>query len=112
MRHVAGCVDVNEKTDAGDDQHHDDGELIHLQVKTRGESARRNPVEEMFAKENLPAGEKFTDCFEREEKRKASRAKRNAVDDLVWPLAAQQAVNGRAKQRQQRNNPQMIEYGH
>ncbi len=46
VRHVAGGVNVNQEADAGDDQHHHDGELVQLQVESRAEIPGDNPVEE------------------------------------------------------------------
>jgi hypothetical protein len=100
VRHVAGRIDVDEEAHTGDDHQHDYGELIDLQIEAGAEIAGNDPVKIMLWRERQfvgRKGEKFADRFQREEKRKASRAKRDAVDDFVWPLAAQQAVDGRAK---------------
>ena len=115
VRHVAGGVDVDEEAHAGDDHQHDDGELVDLQVEACAEVSGNDPVKIVLRRERQFVGrksEKFTHGLDRREERQPRRAKGDAIHDLVRPLAAQQAVDGRAEQRQQRNNPQMIEYGH
>jgi hypothetical protein len=76
MGHVTGRVDVNEEADAGDDEDHDHGELVHLQVeagaKISGACASRDPVEEWLF-EGLAGlrevDEEFTDGFDGAEER-------------------------------------------
>src|ERR1700746_3033256 len=72
--HVSSGVDVNEEADAGDDEDHDDGELVHLEVEAGAEVAGDNPVEEFLA-ENLAGGGdvgyEFAYGFERECDRKS-----------------------------------------
>ncbi len=68
---VAGGVDVNEEADASDDEDHDDGELVHLEIEARTEKIATayeigncDPIEEFLAKEFPVADvEKFADGF-------------------------------------------------
>ena len=48
VRHVAGGIDVDEPADAGDDQQHDDGELIDLQIEARAEVPAAIQVKNCF----------------------------------------------------------------
>ena len=114
MRHVARRVDVNEEADAGDDEDHDHGELVHLKIEAGAEVAGDDPVEEFFAEGLmglLIVAEEFACSFERCGEGKARGRERDRVDDFVRPLQAEKTVDGRAKQRQQRNNPQVFENG-
>jgi len=105
---------VNEQADASDDEKHDDGELIDLQVEAGAESAGRDPGKIRLHPGNLLRRElgKFADGFEGKGKRKARRAKGDRVDDFVRPFAAEQAVDGRAQQGQERDDPEIVEYRH
>ena len=94
MRHVARGVDVDQEADAGDDQHHHDGELVQLQIESRAEISGNDPIEELLAERRLATGEEFAHGFQRAGKGEARGAQRNAGDELVGPLRAQQAVDG------------------
>ena len=105
---------MDQEADAGDDQHHHDGELVELQVESRAEIAGHDPIEE-FLRERLvtgPVSEEFAHRFQRAGERQARGAQRDGIDDLVGPLRAEQSIDGRAEQRQQRNDPEMFEYRH
>src|SRR5713101_9341631 len=110
MRHISGRINVDEPADAGHHQHHDHGELVHLQIKARPEIPRSNPGEEFLAEENLPRFKKFTHRLERAGERKSRRPQRHPVHGLVRPLGAKKSVDRRAQQRQQRNNPEILEH--
>ena len=68
MRHVAGGVNVDEPSDAGDHQHHDHGELVHLQIEAGAEISCGDPSKEFLSEENLPGVEEFADRFQGAEK--------------------------------------------
>ena len=68
MSHVAGGVNVDEPADAGDDEQHDHGKLVHLEIEARAEIPRGDPGEKVLAEENLAGFEKFADGFEGAEK--------------------------------------------
>src|SRR5882757_360805 len=96
MRHVAGGVDVNKEADASDDEDHDDGELVHLEVEARAEQIAaayeiRNddPIEEFLVNEFLALFEKFADGFERGGKGEAGGRECDGVDDFVRPVFAE-----------------------
>ena len=100
MGHVTGGVNVDEPANAGDDQHHDYGELVQLQIEARTEISRSHPGEVLFVEKDLAGVEKLADRFERAEERQTCRA--DSRDDYVFvgPLCAQQPVDCGAKQRQ------------
>ena len=68
MSHVAGGVNVDEPADAGDDEQHDHGKLVHLEIEACAEIPRSDPREKFLAEENLAGFEKFADGFEGAEK--------------------------------------------
>src|SRR5215469_11491115 len=115
VRHIARGIDVNQEADPGDYQKHDYGEMIELQVETGAEATCDNPVEEglherlMILREVI---QEFADGFEGAGKREARGAQSDGVDQPFRPLAAKKAIDRRAQQRQQRNDPQMFEYRH
>ena len=47
--HVADRVDVNQRTDAGDQQHEADRQLVHLQTEVDLQAADRDPAEQVLA---------------------------------------------------------------
>src|SRR6266436_8179966 len=112
--HVPGGVDVNQPADPGHDQQHDDGELVHLQREVRAKSAGGDPREVGLRPGNLirREGHKFARQFERREERQRRRGKRHACNDAFRPAAAKNAVSGGAKERQQRQDPEIVEHGH
>src|SRR6266550_424132 len=62
---------------------------------------------------NPPAeGHEFAHQFERREERERCRGKRHARNDAFRPAAAKNAVGGGAKERQQRQDPEIGEQGH
>ena len=110
MRHVPGGINVNEPADAGDHQQHDHRSWSIC----RSKPARKLPAT-IQVKNSLW---KVDSGRESKNSRTASSAARNdnpvepsatRVDDLVGPLRAEKSVDGRAKQRQQRNNPQIVQ---
>ena len=87
---------MDQEPDAGDDQDHYHGELVHLQVEADTEVAGRRPGEdpiEKFLSERLMGwfvvAEKFADGLERAQKREARRGQRDRIDGLIRPLGAQ-----------------------
>src|SRR5450631_3442155 len=112
--HVASGIDVDQPAYTGDDEKHYYRELINLQIETGAEGAGGDPGEELLHERDLLRRElrKFTDGFEGAGERQAGRADGDVVDELIWPFSAEQAVDGRAEQRQQRNDPEIVEYGH
>src|SRR6266404_5037812 len=112
--HIARRVDVDEPADSGDDQQHDDREVIDLEIEARAEIAGDNPGEVLLNPGDIFRREvcEFADGFERGEERESRGADRNRVDDFVWPLAAEKAVDRRAEQRQRGNDPEIVQYGH
>src|SRR6267154_1306585 len=48
VRHVSGGVDVDQESDAGDYQDHDDGELVHLEIEAGAEISGDNPIEKFL----------------------------------------------------------------
>jgi|GEM_PF-4140036 len=110
MRHVAGGIDVDQEADAGDNEDHDDGELIHLKIEACTEGAGNDPIEKFLVNEFLTLFEKFADGFECGDKGQAGRRKRDGVDDFVRPVFAEKSVDSRAEERQGRNDPEDVEY--
>src|SRR5580692_10558585 len=47
LRHVANGVDVNEETNSGDDQQHDQRELIQIKREIDAEGTGSNPVRQL-----------------------------------------------------------------
>ena len=93
MRHVTRGINVNQETDAGDHQQHHDGQLVELQIKARAEIAGDNPIEELLHIRLVILGEviqKFAHRFQCASKRKARGAERNAIDQRLGPVRAQQ----------------------
>src|SRR5258707_15865239 len=114
MRHVSSRVNVNEEPDACDYQHHDHGELVHLEIETCAECSGSDPIEKWLVKGGVIGGEifqKLADGFCGCDEGKSGGGERHGVDDLIWKFDAENAVDGRAEQRQQRNDPQMFENG-
>src|ERR1700674_2005332 len=111
--HVTHRIDVDEPAHASDHHEHDDSELVDLEIEARAEAACGDPGKVLLHPGNLFWGElpEFADGFERGGKGEASRADGDGVDDFVRPLGAEEAVGGGAKQRQKRNDPEIIEYG-
>ena len=48
VRHVAGCVDVDQRADAGHDHQHDHGQLVDGEIPADVECAALNPGEVVF----------------------------------------------------------------
>ena len=94
VRHVARGIDVDQEADAGDDQHHHDGELVQLQIESRAEIAGDDPIEELLAERRLATGEEFAHGFQRAGEGEARGAQCDAGNELVGPLRAKQAVDG------------------
>src|SRR5262249_6026364 len=113
MRHVASGVDVDQEADAGDDEDHDNSELVHLEIKARGEASGGDPIEKVFVNGLLAIGEKFADGFERGEEGETGRAQSDGIDDFVWPALAEKAVERQAQQGQGGDDPEIVEHrGH
>ena len=117
VRHVAGGIDVNEEADAGDDENHDHGQLVHLEVEARAEKIATayeigncDPVEEFLVNKFLALFEEFADGFERGGKGEARGGERDGVDDFVRPVFAEKAVDCRAEEGQSRDDPENVEY--
>ncbi len=103
---------MDEEADAGDYEDHDDGELIHLEIEAGAEIAGDDPVEKFFAEGVAVLRvviEEFADSFQSTREGNSRGGERDGVDDFIRPLPAEKAVDGRAQQRQQRDDPQMIE---
>ena len=97
MRHVARGVDVNQEANTGNDQEHDNGQLIELKVKASAEIAGYDPIEEWFNKRlmlRLIVTEKFAHRFDSTQKGKSCSAQSDRMDDFVRPLPSQQAIQG------------------
>jgi hypothetical protein len=112
--HVTGGINVNQPAHTGDDEEHDHGKLVHAQRKVGLETARGNPREKRFGKGNLIGRqrEKLAHRFERREKSKRRGGQRDGRDGVLRPARAKNSIGRRAKQRQQWNDPQIIENGH
>ena len=118
MRHVAGGINVNQEADAGNHHEHDHGQLIHLKVEARAEERaavdrvrHHDPVKVLLVNEGLAGSKKFPHGFERAGKRNPSSPEGDAVHPFIRPFRAEQAVGCRTEQRQQWNDPQIIEHG-
>ncbi len=105
---------MDEPAHASDDEKHDDGELVDLKIEAGTEGACGDPGEELLHEGNL-VGRKlreFADSLERAGEREARRADGDGIDDVVRPFGAEQTVDGRAEQGQERNDPEIVEYRH
>jgi hypothetical protein len=115
VRHVRCRINMDKPADAGDHQQHHQRELIDLQREIRAEAAGRNPCEVAgrHPRQLIRAQmEKLARKLEHRRERQACGAERDHADALLAPAAAEQAIGRRAQQGQQRNDPQMFEYGH
>ena len=95
------------------DHEHDHGEMVELEVKTRAEIPGDDPGEILLYPRELLWGKlrEFANGFECGGKGQSGGAQSDDVDGFVGPLRAEQAVDTRPEQWQQRNNPQMLENG-
>ncbi len=105
---------MDEPADAGDDEKHHYGELVDLEIEAGTEGSGGDPSEELLDEGNLLGRElrEFADRFEGASERETCGADGDVVDYVVRPFAAEQAVNGRAEQGQERDDPEIVEYRH
>src|SRR5713101_6531612 len=99
MGHVAGGVDVDEPANTGDDEEHDHGEVVDLEIEPGAEISGHDPGEVLLHPGDILRRKmrEFADGFERGEEGEARGAYGDRADDLVRPLAAEEAVNGRSE---------------
>ncbi len=99
MGHVAGGVDVDEPANTGDDEEHDHREVVDLEIEAGAEISGHDPGEVLLHPGDILRRKmrEFADGFERGEEGETGRADGYHADDLVGPLAAEQAVEGRAE---------------
>ena len=105
---------MNQPADAGHHQQHDQRELIDLQSEIRAEAARLDPSEVRPQPGNLIRTEvrELARHFEGGKKREAGAAQSNGIDGAARPPGDKNPIAGRAQQRQQRNEPEVLEHRH
>src|ERR1700690_2850194 len=106
VRHITDRVDVDEEADAGDDQQHDQRELIKrvckIRVKGRGGDPRRVSL-------NVGKGgrrETGVDTQD-QQKRRSGEDQPNRRDQRLRQAMAEQAIQQKADKGQNRNKPEM-----
>ena len=80
---------MDKEANTGDYEDHDDGELVHLEIKAGAEISGDDPVEKFFTESMAVLRvviEEFADGFERAGERDSRGGKRDAVDDFIRPL--------------------------
>jgi len=89
--HVAGGVDVNEPADSGDDEEHDHGELVDLEVEAGAEISGDDPGEVLLDPGDIFGRElrEFAHSLERGQEREPGGTDGDRVDELVRPLGAE-----------------------
>ena len=101
--HVAGGVEVDQRADAGDDEQHHGGELVHVRHDGGLEVARHDPREER-AGEAPPVPDAREDRARRE-KRAGERRHRDPVGPPTDEVA-EEDVDDRARERKSRDQPE------
>src|ERR1019366_6505046 len=106
--HVAGGVDVDERTDAGDDHEHDHRELVDGEIPADVEFAALNPGEVVFVKggrgEIARGHENLHDPAEREDDTEHG----DQVDQRLRKFAAEDAVDQEPDEGQDGNEPEIL----
>src|SRR6516164_8850888 len=97
MRHVAGGVDVDEEANAGDNEQHNHGQMIDLQIEADGQILVGNdPVNKVFREWLMVLGvviEEFANGLESAEKRQAGGTQSHGVNGARGPVPTKNAVD-------------------
>src|SRR5690242_20212936 len=109
---------MHEQADAGDDEQHYDGELIDLKRKVRAKRASHHPCEvamdygDLVCRKLRELAHRFADANERQGYRADGRGINSGFRPTLADRRADEAVDRRTEQRQQHDDPKMIEYWH
>ena len=108
--HVADGVDVDQESDSGDDQQHDQRELIEIEgeigVEAAGKSnARADPVGEVLVV-GKPSSEIRQTTDSAQAKAAPEKNSPTTADRRARRLLPEKAVDGGARQRQDRDQPE------
>ena len=106
MGHVADRIDMNQKPHAGDHQQHDQRELVERKGKVGVENSGLNPWPEGFDIRQRQRRKARRDIQD-EQKRRGGKEQRDRRNDRVRQFSAQQPVQQKAGEGQQRNQPEM-----
>ena len=88
--HVADGVDVDQKSDSGDDQQHDQRKLIEIESEVGAEAAGANPVREEFLVGKRQRREAQRDP-QRHGKRRAAKEKRDRGHRLAAKTSSRES---------------------
>src|SRR5439155_25368050 len=107
MRHVAGCVDVDQRSDARDHEQHDCSEAVNREVESDAQVAALKPGEITLDVSGLQGTERQK-RFHYPPERQQHRADGDSGDKRVRPPASEDAVYEKSKQRKCRYEPEML----
>src|SRR6185312_361346 len=114
FRHVSDRVNVDEKADSGHDEQHRHRELVEIEAKIYAEAlahlhpGKGEPLD--VGKLRLRQCGKLRDHPDGIGQCGAGKEQRNGGNQAAWKALAKDAIDGRANQRQDRDQPQ-IEIG-
>src|ERR1700751_4187113 len=97
---------MDQESDSGHDQQHDERQLVEIEVEVNHEGAGTDPVAQELRVRQLERREAGRDV-QRHHEGRAAEAQRNRRHGLPRKAPAHKTVNGRADERQYRNQPQM-----
>ena len=110
--HVADGVDVDQESDPGDDEQHDDRERVELKGDVRADAARVEPVvDDIDDPLAVRVGGAILKNRDRPEHRRAERSENGHRGDERLPRAlSEQSVHHEAGEREDGDEPEGIQH--
>ena len=117
MSHVTGGINVNQKSNAGDDEDHHAGQRIDLKTPVGDEfgnssvehviGAGGNPLEQNLAGDAFTGrlGDELKESAYGKDKGKENAAGAKPADDVIAKAPTVEKHHGRCGQREKRNQP-------
>src|ERR1700739_4697779 len=103
---------MNEKSDAGDDQQHDQRKLIKDNIEVDVEGAGINPIAQGLDVWQGVRLKSQSRCIQHDQQRTQRRKQRDRCDDCLRQPPPQQPIEQKACKGQQRDQPEMEIFVH
>ena len=107
VRHVADGVDVDQKAHAGDDQQHDQRQRVEQEGKIGAKGRRLNPGKRQLLVIRQSETAEAEGDAEDQSQRSRGKEQGNGRDQRLAQITAQQSIQQKADEWQQRDQPQM-----
>src|SRR5262249_27004004 len=106
MRHVTDGIDVDQRTDAGNDKQHDRGEAVHHKVTVDVEGAALNPGEIVLRVRRVQIAERHH-RFQHPGEREYDAADGEDIHQALGKAPAEQAVDHESGEREDGYEPEL-----